>query len=147
MAGISLFPRAACEIRRIAGGKRFLEGFVYFFFQMPIFIVDFLVRSIRAHGIGSTNPQAFRLQSVCFFRFAIPSNGTRTRRRPTVLHARRLRGANKPCQRATQARSLGVHSQGLLEQVSAIKVKSRLSKILRRYRGIRLRSPWPLANV
>ena len=63
----SLFPRTPREAWRIAGGKRFLEGFVYFFFQMPIFIVHFPVRSIRAHGIGSTTPHPFRLQSVCFF--------------------------------------------------------------------------------
>ena len=55
-------PLAAGEIGRIAGGKRFLERFVHFFFQMPIFIFDFLVGSIRAHGIRSTNPHLFQLQ-------------------------------------------------------------------------------------
>ena len=59
------FPSAAREIRRITGGKRFLEGFVYFFFQVPILVVDFLVGSIRAHGIGSTKPHLFRLQESC----------------------------------------------------------------------------------
>jgi hypothetical protein len=58
----SLFPFAAREVRWIAGGKRFLEGLVHFLFQMPISIFDFLVGSIRAHGIRSTNPHLFRLQ-------------------------------------------------------------------------------------
>jgi hypothetical protein len=56
----SLFPCAARKIRRIARGKRFLEGFVHFFFQVPISIFDFLVGSIRAHGIPSINPHLFR---------------------------------------------------------------------------------------
>jgi hypothetical protein len=57
-----LFPLPAREIRRIAGGKRFLEGLVHFFFQVPISISDFLVRSIRAHGVRSTKPHLFPLQ-------------------------------------------------------------------------------------
>jgi hypothetical protein len=32
---------------------------------VPIFIIAFLVRSIRAHGIRPTKPHSLRLQSVC----------------------------------------------------------------------------------
>src|SRR5260370_1816475 len=52
----------------IASGKRFLECFVYSFFHVAVVVVTrFLVRSIRAHGVSSTNPHLFRLQSVCLF--------------------------------------------------------------------------------
>jgi hypothetical protein len=51
----------------IASGKRFLECFVYFLFQVAVVVVTrFLVRSIRAHGVSSTNLHLFRFQSVCF---------------------------------------------------------------------------------
>jgi hypothetical protein len=46
-----LAPFPPRETRRIAGRKRFLECFIHFLFQVPIFVVHFLVRSIRAHGI------------------------------------------------------------------------------------------------
>jgi hypothetical protein len=60
-------PVPSRKVGRIAGGKRFFECFVYFFFQVAIqFFAVFLVRSIRAHGLSSSNPHLFRLQSVCF---------------------------------------------------------------------------------
>jgi hypothetical protein len=64
MASVSFAARKAGWI---ASGKRFLECFIYFFFHVAVVVVThFLVRSIRAHGVSSTNPHLFRLQSVCF---------------------------------------------------------------------------------
>jgi hypothetical protein len=51
----SVLPLPAREIRGIAGGKRFLERFVHFFFQVLLFIVGLFVRSILAHGIDQLN--------------------------------------------------------------------------------------------
>lgn len=64
---LTFVPFPSRKAGRIAGGKRFIECFVYFFFQVAIpFFAAFLVRSIRAHSLPPSTPHLFRLQSVCF---------------------------------------------------------------------------------
>jgi hypothetical protein len=91
MASVSFAARKAGWI---ASGKRFLECFIYFFFHVAVVVVTrFFVRSIRAHGVSSTNPHLFRLQSVCFSKVGRKSRwgeglgAPKTTFFPTFLHA------------------------------------------------------------